>query len=198
MHRIYNYAMDIHPRSNSEAGQESFVLDQTHNRFHGTYIEIGAGHPIVNSNTYILESEFNWRGISFELDEKKSDYFNRTRINKCINADATKHNWKVCLESINWPRNFDYLQIDIEPAKNTFKALLKFPLRQYKPFVVTFEHDKYASSFNWIFQISGFVYLTIYGYRRIAKDVTPFEHKDRIFEDWYVRKGSLSQHSSSV
>ena len=180
--------MEIHPRSNSEAGQESFVLDLTSNKLHGTYIEIGAGHPIENNNTYVLETDFSWSGISFELDEIKSDYFNQIRVNKCINTDAISFDWKVYLRQVNWPSNFDYLQLDIEPAKNTFKAMIKFPLRKYSPCIITFEHDKYAGPLNWLFQISGFVYLTLLGYKRVAKDVAPFEHKDRIFEDWYVRK----------
>ena len=183
--------MNIHPRSNSQAGQESFVLELTGNKFNGTYIEIGAGHPIEDSNTYILETEFSWRGISFEINEIKSDYFNLIRGNKCINTDATIYNWVIYLEQVDWPRNFDYLQLDIEPAKNTFKAMINFPLRKYKPLIITFEHDIYAGSFNWLFQISGFIYLTLSGYKRVTKNVTPFEHKNRIFEDWYVKKSFL-------
>lgn len=183
--------MNMHPRSNSQAGQESFVLELTRNKFNGAYIEIGAGHPIVDSNTYILETEFSWRGISLEIDEIKSNYFNQVRGNKCIKADATIYNWVVYLKQVNWPSNFDYLQLDIEPAKNTFKAMINFPLKKYKPSIITFEHDKYTGSFNWLFQIFGFIYLTLNGYKRVSKDVTPFEHKNRIFEDWYVRKSFL-------
>ena len=189
--------MNIHPRSNSQAGQESFVLELTANKLNGTYIEIGAGHPIVDSNTFILETEFSWRGISLEIDKTKSDYFNRIRGNKCIEADATIWNWMIYLEQVNWPSNFDYLQLDIEPAKNTFKAMMRFPIRRYMPSIITFEHDKYAGSFNWLFQISGFIYLTLNGYKRVNKDVTPFEHKNRIFEDWYVRKSFLESRSNS-
>ena len=122
--------MNMHPRSNSQAGQESFVLELTRNKFNGAYIEIGAGHPIVDSNTYILETEFSWRGISLEIDEIKSNYFNQVRGNKCIKADATIYNWVVYLKQVNWPSNFDYLQLDIEPAKNTFKAMINFPLKK--------------------------------------------------------------------
>lgn len=188
---VWSDLMEIHPQSNSEAGQESFVLDLLSNKLHGTYIEIGAGHPIENNNIYVLETDFSWSGISFELDGIKSDYFNLIRMNKCINTDAISFDWKVYLRQINWPSNFDYLQLDIEPAKNTFKAMIKFPLREYSPSIITFEHDKYAGPFNWVFQISGFVYLTLFGYKRVAKDVAPFEHKDRISEDWYVRKNIL-------
>ena len=97
----------------------------------------------------------------------------------------------IYLKQVNWPSNFDYLQLDIEPAKNTFKAMINFPIKEYKPSIITFEHDKYTGSFNWLFQISGFIYLTLHGYKRVSKDVTPFEHKNRIIEDWYVRKSFL-------
>ena len=34
----------------------------------GIYLEIGAHDPIVNSNTFNLEVQCNWKGISIEYD----------------------------------------------------------------------------------------------------------------------------------
>ena len=56
----------------SQSGQDQFA----YNLFglDGTYLEIGAHDPIINSNTFNLEVKCNWNGISIEYDQsfKKS------------------------------------------------------------------------------------------------------------------------------
>ena len=171
--------MKIHPKSNSQAGQESFVLLMTHNKKNGVYVEIGAYHATIDSNTYILETEFNWTGISLELNVKRCNEFNIERRNVCLNGDAIKFNYKKKFKEINFPPTFDYLQLDIEPAVNTFRALLKFPLREYQPFIITFEHDKYANKFNWSIQFLAFLYLSIHSYKRIKKKCNSISKRSR-------------------
>jgi hypothetical protein len=182
--------MIIHPRSNSQAGQESFVLDTTNNKKKGVYVEIGASHASIDSNTFILESEFDWTGISIEINEKKCNEFNLKRKNKCINADALKFDYDLFFKENDFPKIFDYLQLDIEPARNTLRALLKFPLKRYRPLIITFEHDKYVNRFNWSIQIFAWFYLFLRGYSRVKANVTPFEKslKNKSFEDWYIMK----------
>jgi hypothetical protein len=181
--------MQIHPDSQSQANQESFVLAMTKNKKFGHYVEIGACFPIVNSNTYVLETKFKWTGLSLELLKSRCEYFNLIRKNKCIEGDARLFNYKKYFIDNNFPKKFDYLQIDIEPAYNTFLALLKFPLINYKPLVITFEHDKYANNVNWIIQILVFCYLSLYGYKRLVKNVCPnsMSESHKEFEDWYVK-----------
>jgi hypothetical protein len=165
----------------------------TNNKKQGVYVEIGAHDAVEGSNTLILESEFAWSGISLEINKEKADKFNLTRINKCINANALKFNYKSYFRKTNFPLVFDYLSLDIEPARNTFRMLLKFPIRKYKPLIITFEHDKYVNRINWIFQILTFIYLFFNGYVRIKKDVTPLQkgYENDYFEDWYVFKSLL-------
>jgi|688.fasta_scaffold1190626_1 hypothetical protein len=43
-------------RSNSQAGQESFVCFYNGYKSDGTYVEIGSGDPISGNNTYLLET----------------------------------------------------------------------------------------------------------------------------------------------
>lgn len=181
--------MHIHSDSQSQANQESFVLAMTKNKKFGRYVEIGACHPIINSNTYVLETKFMWTGLSLELQKSKYEYFNLVRKNKCVEADARSFNYRKYFTDNYFPKKFDYLQLDIEPAYNTFLALLKFPLHSYKPFVITFEHDKYVNKKNWIIQILVFCYLSLYGYKRLAKNIC---HKSasgsyKEFEDWYIK-----------
>lgn len=162
----------------------------TGNKRNGVYVEIGASDAKIGSNTFVLETKFDWTGISLEIDNKRCNDFNTSRRNKCINADAIKFDYKFFFKKNNFPLEFDYLQLDIEPARNTFRVLLKFPLRKYKPLIITFEHDKYVNKFNWLIQVLAFLFLFLHGYKRVKANVTPLGigYEKDSFEDWYIKK----------
>jgi hypothetical protein len=63
----------------------------------GTYLEIGAWDGIELSNTYLLESEYGWRGIALDIVEEYVTRYNRKRKNICILADATNSNFEELL-----------------------------------------------------------------------------------------------------
>ena len=44
----------------------------------GTYVDIGAQHPISNNNTYLLFKR-GWSGVNIDLDKKNIDLFNLSR-----------------------------------------------------------------------------------------------------------------------
>ena len=49
--------------SNSQFGQDDWVLDYFNNKRNGTYLEIGVHDGIKNSNTVKLDRDFGWTGI---------------------------------------------------------------------------------------------------------------------------------------
>ena len=55
----------------SQAMQDMFVLTMLDGKENGIYVEVGADQPKIISNTYLLETKFNWSGVSFELDDDK-------------------------------------------------------------------------------------------------------------------------------
>ena len=65
--------------SNSQAGQESFALLNSTQCSQKYYLEIGAGDPIKVSNTYLLESQFNWKGLSIDFNQKHYNNFKQKR-----------------------------------------------------------------------------------------------------------------------
>jgi len=52
--------------SYSQIGQDIEVLKFYNNKKNGYFVEIGASDGIQLSNTYLLEKEFNWKGICVE------------------------------------------------------------------------------------------------------------------------------------
>jgi hypothetical protein len=169
--------------SNSQSFQESFVLNATNEKFCGYYIEVGSNHPIKFSNTFVLENHFNWLGIGLEISKNLVDEYNYVRKNLAVCGDATLINYTELFEVNNCPLYMDYLQLDIEPASQTLKALKAIPLHKYYFSVITFEHDLYASPSNRIIQDAAFQILSQFGYQRLIKGVSSHGNA---YEDWYI------------
>ena len=53
-------------RSRGQVGQDLFVLSEFNFKKGGFFVEFGAANGIDLSNTYLLETEFGWRGILAE------------------------------------------------------------------------------------------------------------------------------------
>ena len=100
----------------SQALQDIFVLTMLNGKENGIYVEIGGAHPININNTYLLESVFNWSGVSFEINTDLANFYNSERLNKCICTDATQVNYSEVFEENNLPNQIDYLQVDIDPS----------------------------------------------------------------------------------
>lgn len=178
----------IYHNSNSEAGQESFVLTSLHEKRNGFYVEIGAYHSKKTSNTYLLETEFGWEGVAFEILPECVSEYNANRSNPCIEADATTFNYLEYFQSNNVPKQIDYLQLDIEPASNTLLALKQLPLNDYRFSVITFEHDLYFSPENLNVKLEQQEILKNLGYKLMVDNVKVYAqgYPPREFEDWWI------------
>jgi hypothetical protein len=164
--------------SNSQAAQESFVLNVLNNKRNGFYVEIGGYHAKDLSNTFLLETEYQWKGVSLEIDEQRARAYNESRKNPCLSVDATTFDLGPYFSKNKWPQQIDYLQVDIEPAYQTLAALLNLP-KDYRFSVITFEHDLYAGGDNAAHQETAYQFLSELGYKRVV-------HNLLNFEDWYV------------
>jgi hypothetical protein len=171
----------------SQAYQDVFVRIMLENKNNGFYLEIGAYDEIDHSNTYILERDYGWGGLSLEIDEIAANDFNLVRKNKCICADATTFDFRFHFEENSYPRQMDYLSLDIEPAHQTLAVLKALPLEKYRFSVITYEHDRYVSGSECM--IESRKILESLGYTRIISNVL-WEGRD--FEDWYVDPNVVS------
>jgi hypothetical protein len=165
----------------SQAFQDMFVLTMLNGKENGTYVEIGGDHGIIISNTYLLEEEFGWNGVAFEIEEERSKGYNSLRKNECICTDALSVDYAKVFSDKGFSKQIDYLQLDIDPASQTLKCLKNMPLDDYRFSVITFETDIYRDGAD-IAEESREIF-SDYGYELIAKNVS---NRGVPFEDWYV------------
>ena len=169
-------------RTYSQAYQDLFVLTVLDGKRNGTYVEIGSSYPIDYNNTYILESEFGWSGVSFDRDELLNKMFENERKNPIVTCDATSVNYAEEFEKYNLPNRIDYLQVDIEPARQTLAALKAIDHQKYRFNVITFETDVYVGGNQDVVKESREM-LQDLGYKLVAYHVA---NGNNPFEDWYV------------
>lgn len=173
-----------------QALQDKFVLNILKKKKNGTFLELGANHPIDINNTYTLEKDFGWSGIMIEFDEKHlKDYEEHRKDSVHVISDATKIEYKKLLEENNMPKNIDYLQIDLDAGNgSTMEALEKMDSEifdDYKFATITFEHDYYcAGDYKSTREKSREIFKKR-GYVSVFNDVHDRE-PDVVYEDWYV------------
>ena len=168
----------------SEAGQDIFALNLIGKN--GTYLEVGGFKPKLDSNTYILESQNNWRGITIEFKKELQPLWNscKERKNKIYFEDALKFNYKIALQENNFPLHLNYLSCDIDPRDKTFEALKKILKEGLSFDFISFEHDDYTSDESYHKLASE--YLIPKGYKIAVNNIYPKNKKNKIFETWFV------------
>ena len=172
-----------------EAGQDKFVLNVLNEKKNGFFLEIGSMEPIHVNNTYILEKNYNWKGIMIEISEDYLTLYKEHRPNSIhIINDATKIDYKNLFEINNMPMEMDYLQIDLNvdnrSTLTTLEILDNDIFDKYKFATITFEHDIYTGNYFNTRENSRQIF-DKRGYICVFKDVCAND-KIRSFEDWYV------------
>ena len=175
-------------KRDSTRASDLFALDILEYKRNGYYVEMGSAGPISGNTTYKMESEYDWTGVGFDLDQKNVDEYNAVRKNPCLMEDATKFNYLKYFEENNYPKQIDYLQVDIEspisysgrsldPIGQPLNGLIALPLQHYRFTVICFEHDTIIHYKNASMRDAQREILNNLGYSLIAK----IGH-----EDWWV------------
>lgn len=172
----------------SQAYQDLFVLSMLNGLYNGTYLEIGSNEPFQLSNTALLEQNYNWKGISIDIEPHMVNLFNDHRKNKavCINAldvDYAKFINLHLRNSIKPVEVVDYLQVDCEPPSVTFEILQKILESDVKFRVITFEHESYYAGDD--FKLASRILLEEKGYQLVVSDICNDEY-NTAYEDWWV------------
>lgn len=170
-------------KSNGQALQDMFVLSILNGKKNGTYLEIGAQEPFFQNNTAILETNYDWKGVSIEIKEELCELFKQQRKNEIVCKDATKIDYEKLLNDHYTSNEIDYLQLDCEPSKTTFEILTAIPFDKYKFAVITYEHDYYVDM-TGTYRTKSRNYLKSWGYELIVSNVSQDDKTP--FEDWWV------------
>jgi hypothetical protein len=170
-----------------QAHQDKFVLNILKEKKNGYFLEIGSNDPILINNTYLLEKQYDWKGIMVEYDGSFLDSYKQHRPNSIhIIHDATTADYKNIFEENNMPLLFDYLQIDLHVSTgSTIQTLQKLDneiFDTYKFATVTFEHDIYSTNFEDTRLKSREIFLKR-GYICVFEDIN---NGGNPYEDWYV------------
>ena len=168
----------------SQSGQDQFAYNISGSN--GTYLEIGAHDPVINSNTFNLEVKCNWNGISIEYDKsfQMSWGDNKLRKNNVVWDDAFNINYSSLIKQRELPNRLNYLSCDIEPAENTFNILKKVISSKLNFDFISFEHDKYSIGNKY--EDLSIEYLKNYNYKVAVKDVYSRNKRYKIYETWFV------------
>tara|TARA_R110002051_G_scaffold5990_2_gene29710 strand:+ start:1377 stop:2114 length:738 start_codon:yes stop_codon:yes gene_type:complete len=203
----------------SEVFQDIFVLQCLNGEKEGTYLEIGAAGPISGNNTYLLEKEFGWSGLSIDYGWDDWDdsvvitcdnqsfsksgfkkYWLRKwydkRLQPLLLTNAVTCDWWDIIHGnlIAYNNIIDYLQVDIDPPENTYKCLERLPFDKIDFKVITYEHDAYAGSDEW--RIKSRKFLESKGYVLIAGNIS--KEYGYPFEDWWVNLKYINEMNSSI
>ena len=131
-------------KSYSQNNQDNLVLEYLNNKTQGFFLDIGCCYPKTINNTYLLEKEFGWDGISIDIHdfvEPNGETWTDLRKSKQIIEDALKIDYSDLLKKLNAPKEIDFLSMDLEPPDLTYECLKKIPFDEYTFNVILFEID---------------------------------------------------------
>lgn len=132
------------PKNHGGAESEvtNFIINTMDNKKDGFYVEIGSQHPEYNNTTYELEKQFDWSGVAIDISPFWAKYYSERRKNPCIEYDATLFDYKDYFVKNNFPKQIDFLQIDVDliPRAVALKTLIQLPLNEYRFSVIYYEH----------------------------------------------------------
>ena len=175
----------------SQANQDIFVSKLTSEKRDGFFVEIGSNHPIIHNNTYLLEKQYGWKGLMVEYDNSFKNAYDTYRPNSIYELqDARLVDYKKILDEHHFPKNIDYLQIDLDVNnKSTLDTLLLLDNTVFDTYTfatVTFEHDIYTGNYYNTREIARQIFEKR-GYILLFPDVSVFwEGGHKPFEDWYI------------
>ena len=202
-------------KSYSQVGQDLWAIEMNKFKKNGYFLDIGAFDGVNFSNSYLLESEYDWNGICVEALPSNFNILKNSRkcislncaltdqVGKClINSSGSTSRltntgnfntievptitFEKMFEAYNVPNTIDYLSLDIEGHE--YLALTKFPFSTHKCLVITVEHNLYCEGpqrKNQLQQI-----LLANDYVLVKEDVAD---ANLPFEDWYAHKSFLNQ-----
>ena len=206
--KLINFIYKNYKFSYSQIFQDLFVIFLSNKKKNGFFIEIGVGNGIDFSNSFLLEKEYNWKGILCEPDIRNfkniEKFRNSILVKSIISEKCTKDiefflnndpysssinkikgtEKKIYTDSVSLNylfKKYDLKKVDyisIDTEGNEYEILKNFDFRKYKVNIFTIEHN-----FNSEKRQKIKILLKKNGYKNIFKF---FSYMD----DWYILEKS--------
>ena len=164
-----------------------FVLSTLNGKKNGTFIEVGSGHPTLFNNTYLLEKDFGWKGLSVDVSERMCAIFSRKRNTTAVLADASQVNFKDLFKQNCIEQHVDFLRINADNA--SLVTLENIPFNEYEFSIIQIQHNEcwwgsdLKDKTRKILKEIGYILLV----PNVAVDET------NAYEDWWVHPGFVNQ-----
>ena len=179
----------------SQCYQDIFVLSSLNGKKNGTYLEIGAGHPYYGNNTALLK-QWGYKGISLDISKDFIKKWGEERSDDIIlDQDSTTADYVNLCDTYIQSHYIDYLQLDVDPAYNTYKTLQKIDFETLEFGVITYEHDYYCDT-SKSFREKSRELLKSKGYILVAGNISP--DKNSPYEDWYINPKYVKNYTLDV
>lgn len=173
----------------SQLGQDVFVANYFDFKRQGTYLEVGCGYASDINNTFQLEVELGWKGISIDSNPNSLKGWYASRSNKITITDAFALDYKGLVEGSPYSGEIDYLSLDLdESVRPCLDCLKMIPCQNIK--VITIEHDFYDNRDEGNRQNQR-DHLKSNGFELVFADVCLEKHGS--VEDWWIRKDIYEQ-----
>ena len=183
--------LNVIERNYSRHFQDMFVISLLKGKMEGTFVEIGSGHPTLFNNTYMLEKDFGWRGLSVDHSERMCAQFSRERNTSVILADASTLDYSSLFKQHCLEQHVDFLRINSD--QSSLPVLNSIPFNKHEFSVVQFQHNEcwWGSDYK----DKSREYLNKLGYKLFVSDVA-IDNKNS-YEDWWVHPSFLNNNMKS-
>jgi len=169
----------------SDAKQDQFAANILEFKKNGYCVDIGSCHSIISNNSYYFQS-LDWTSLSVEIERGYNESYSTRKNGVHLNKNALEVNYKEVFEEYEFPRNIDYLSLDVDTLSLDVLKLL--PLDEYRFKVITIEHDAYL--FGDKYRELQRSILNSHGYLLVCSNVyveqPGYEGKEYPFEDWWI------------
>lgn len=171
----------------SDAKQDEFVANILNFKKNGYCVDIGSCHSVYSNNTFAFQ-ELDWESLSVEIESSYNDSYSSTRkLGTHLNENALKVNYSEVLKENEFPKNIDYMSIDIDTL--SIDVLKLIPFSEYTFKVITIEHDgylygdKYREPQRKFLEENGYFLLC----SNVYVEQDGYYGKECPFEDWWIR-----------